>query len=83
MQPELLKLYSLEEVLFEPIIPFMTLKELLMGGQQSIKGNVCHVPVDVAPTINILPHTLQDTQTIFVKFKQKKSYKTASFTQNV
>ena len=40
-----------------------------MCGQQSIKENVCHAPVDDAPTIKKLPHTLQDTQTISVKLK--------------
>ena len=35
-----------------------------MVGQQLTKGNICHVPVDVVPTINKLPYTLQDTQTM-------------------
>ena len=42
-------------------------RELQMGGQQSVNRNICHITVDVAPTTNKLPHTLQDTQTISVK----------------
>ena len=83
LQLEELKLHPLEKVLIAPIIPFITIGELPVGGQWSIKGNVCYVPVDVAPTINKLPHILQDTQTISVKLKLKKSYNIAAFTQNV
>ena len=60
----------------------MTIRELPMGGQKSLKGNVCHVPVEVSPTVNSLPHTLQETQTVSVNLKQKKCYKTAVFSQD-
>ena len=47
----------------------MTIRELPMGGQKSLKGNMCHIAVDVSPTINTLPHTLEETQTVSVKLK--------------
>ena len=78
-----LDLHPLEEVIIAPIIPFMTIRELPMGGQRSLKGNVCHVPVEVSPTVNSLPRTLEETQTISVKLKRKKCYKTAVFSENV
>ena len=68
-QPIELQLYHLEEVIIAPVIPFMTIRELLMDGQKSLKGNMCHIPVDISPTINTLPHTLEDTQTVSVKLK--------------
>ena len=67
-----LELYPLQEVLTVPIIPFMTICELPVGGQKSIQGNICHVPVDVDTTVNNLQHTLDDMQTISVKLKCKK-----------
>ena len=54
-KPIELDLHPLEEVIIAPIIPFMTIRELPMGGQKSLKGNVCHVPVEVFPTVNSLP----------------------------
>ena len=56
-------MYSLEEVLIAPIIPFITFVELPVGGQKSMQGDTSHVPVDVDTTVNNLPHTLDDMQT--------------------
>ena len=47
---------SLEEVHIAPVIHFMTIRKLSMGGQKLLKGNICHIPVDVSPTINSYPH---------------------------
>ena len=68
-QPVELQLHCLEEVIIAPVIPFMTIRELLKGGQKSLKGNLCHIPVDVSPTINTLTHTLEETQTVSGKLK--------------
>ena len=51
-QPVELQLHHLEEVIIVPVIPFMTIRELPMGGQKSLKGNICHIPVDVPPAVN-------------------------------
>ena len=43
----------------------------------------CHVPVKVSATVNNLPRTLDDMQTVLVKVKGKKQYQTSVFTENV
>ena len=50
-----------------------------MGGRTQVLGNVVNVPVDVAPTVQILPRTLSDTETLVVKYKQKLEYKKCEF----
>ena len=54
-----------------------------MGCQKLLHGNICHVPVDVSPTVNSLPCCLQDTEIISVKMKCKKCYNTVMFSENV
>ena len=51
----------------------MQFRELRCGGQQLVHGNIVNVPVDIAPTVNTLPRNMNDTETIAVKFKQKKN----------
>ena len=57
---------------------FITIIELPVGGQQALKGSICHVP-----TVNSLPHNLEDTETVSVKIKKKKIYKGAVFSENI
>jgi hypothetical protein len=76
-------LRPLEERLVSPRQIFMTMQELPRGGQISIRGNVVNVPVDVAATIGQLPRNLEDSDTIAVKLKKRKRYKTAVFHQTV
>ena len=52
----------------------MNVRECPVGGQKVIHGRICHVPADVAPTVNNLPHDLEENDTISVKIKCKKSY---------
>ena len=40
-----------------------------MGGRTRVLGNVVNVPVDVAHTVQTLPRTLSDMQTLVVKYK--------------
>ena len=61
----------------------MTIMELPVGGQQALKGSICHVPVDISPTVNSLPHNLEDTETVSEKIKWKKIYKGAVFSENI
>ena len=56
----------------------MQFRELKCGGQQLGHGNIVNVSVDIAPTVNTLPGNMNDTETIAVKFKQKKKYKCES-----
>ena len=71
-QPDKLKLYPVEERIISPLMPFMTIIELPVGGQQALKGGICHVPVDISPTVNNLPCNQEDTETVLVKIKWKK-----------
>ena len=58
------------------ILSVMTnVREHPVGGQKAIYGSICHVPVDVAPTVSSLPHNMQETNTVSVKIKCKHSYK--------
>ena len=71
IQPPELILFPLEERLISPIIPFMNVRECPVGGQKAIHGSICHVPVDVAPTVNSLPCHLEENDTISVKINVK------------
>ncbi|CAC5368407.1 unnamed protein product [Mytilus coruscus] len=82
-RPKELNLYPLEERLLSLRIPFMQIRQLPRGGQLSVKGNVVNVPVEVQPTINSLPHTLEKSGTISVKLKKKLAFKKCDFSENV
>ena len=61
----------------------MNVRECPVGGQKAIHGSICHVPVDVAPTVNSLPHDLEENDTISVKLKPKRSYKHHVLAENI
>ena len=82
-RPKELELYPLEERLISLRIPFMQIHQLPRGGQFCIKGNVVNVPVDIQPTINSLPRTLNQSGTISVKLKKKLAFKGCDFKENV
>ena len=48
-----------------------------------MRGNFVNVPVDIAPTENTLPRSLNDFETITIKFKRKKQYKKCEFKENI
>ena len=79
----LIDLTPLEERLISPRIPFMPLRELPSGGQLSIHGNVVNVPADVNSTVNVLPRTINESQTIPIKFKRRLGFKHHYQFQNV
>ncbi|XP_061190534.1 uncharacterized protein LOC133198460 [Saccostrea echinata] len=83
VKPDALNLHPLEERLISQRIPFMQIRELPIGGQMSVKGNVVNVPVDIQPTINALPRKMDEHVTIAVKLKKRLSHKSACFTENV
>ncbi|VDI49383.1 Hypothetical predicted protein [Mytilus galloprovincialis] len=81
-KPKELNLYPLEERLLSLRIPFMQIRQLPRGGQLSVKGNVVNVPVEVQPTINSLPHTLEKSGTISVKLKKKAGIQKVEVDEN-
>ena len=64
-------------------MPFMNVREHPVGGQKAIHGSICHVPVDVAPTVNSLPCDLEENDTISVKIKHNRSYKHHILAENI
>ncbi|XP_070567274.1 uncharacterized protein [Ptychodera flava] len=81
--PPELQLHPLEERLVALRIPFMQIRELPRGRQVSLRGNIVNVISDVSSTVSTLPRTLNESQTIPVKFKRKISYSHAYQVQNV
>ena len=61
----------------------MNVREHPVGGQKAIHGSICHVPVDVAQTVNCLPCDLEKNDTISVKIKCKRSYKHHVLAENI
>ena len=87
-RPPELDLFPLEETLISPLLPFMTIRSLPVGGltkegQKLIVGNVVHVPNDIASTVRVLPRNLDNMGTIPVKLKRRKKQKTAVFQENI
>ena len=74
-KPAELNLHQLEERLIALRIPFMQIRELPRGGQNSLKGNVINVPVDIQLTINCLSRPMDENFTVAIQLKKKLSYK--------
>ena len=81
--PPDLKLYLMEERLTALRIVFMMLKDHPVGGQTFVRGNFVNVPVDIAPTVNTLPRSLSETETVAIKFKRKKQYKKCEYKKTI
>ena len=47
------------------------------------RGNIVNVPVDIVPTITMLPRTMEDSHIIAIKFKRRKQYKKNEFKENI
>ena len=73
--PPGLNLHLMEKRLISLRIVFMMLRDHPVGGQTFVRGNFVNVPVDIAPTVNTLPRSLSETETVAIKFKRKKQYK--------
>ena len=54
-----------------------------MGNQLSLKGGVCHVPIELSPMVNQLPRTLDESETVMVKIKRRMTYKHAIISENI
>ena len=82
-RPPELNLNNLEERLISLRIPFMQIRALNSGGQFSLKGSVVNVPAEIEPTIRALPRLQHQSETIPVKLKRMKEFKSAVVTENV
>ena len=78
-----LKLYGMEECIICPRLLFFQMRTHFMGGRTRVLGNVVNIPVDVAHTVQTLPRTLSDTETLVVKYKRKLEYKKCEFRENI
>ena len=74
-KPTELNLYQLEKRLIALRIPFIQIRELLRGGQYSLKGNVINIPVDIQHTINCLSRPMDEHFTVAIQLKKTLSYK--------
>ena len=81
--PPELKLYLMEERHIALRIVFMMLRDHPVGGQTFVRGNFINVPVNITPTVNTLPRSLNETETVAIKFKRKKQYKKCEYKETI
>ena len=81
--PSELEIFPMEERLIALQIAFIQLRDHPICRQTFSKGNMVNVPINIVPTINMLPRDIRDTQTIAIKFKRKKQYKCCEFYENI
>ena len=62
---------------------FMLIHQLLPGGQLSLYGSICHLPIEIGKVIKVLPHTFDQYETISVKLKRRLCYKNTVFNENI
>ena len=80
-QPEELKLNGMEERFTAPRLALFQMRDLPCGGQKSVRGNSVNLPIDIAPTVEMLPRTLDNTETIAINYKCRLCYKGCAFKQ--
>ena len=81
--PNELNLFNLEERFISPVMAFMLIHQLFPGGQFSLYGSICHLPIEIGKVISTLPRSLDQYETIAVKLKRRLSYKNSVFSENV
>ena len=69
-KPKELDLNGMEECFTAPRLTLFQMRDLACGGQKSVRGNSVNLPIDIAPTVDMLPHTLDNTETIAINFKR-------------
>ena len=62
---------------------FMLIHQLFPGGQFSLNGGICHLPIEIGKIVNTLPHNYSEFETIGVKLKRSLCYKNSVFNENV
>ena len=80
-QPKELKLNGMEERFTAPRLTLFQMRDLPCGGQKSVRGNSVNLPIDIATTVEMLPHTLDNTETIAINYKRRLCYKGCAFKQ--
>ena len=80
-QPQELKLNGMEERFTAPRLTLFQMRDLPCGGQKSVRGNSVNLPIDIAPTVEMLPRTLDNTETIAINYKRRLCYKGCAFKQ--
>ena len=78
-QPTELNLNGMEERLTSPRLTLFQMRDLPCGAQKSVRGNSVNLPIDIAPTVDMLPHTLDNSETIAINFKRRMCYKGCAF----
>ena len=80
-QPKELLLNGMEERFTAPRLTLFQMRDLPCGGQKSVRGNSVNLPIDIAPTVDMLPCTLDNTETIAINYKRRLCYKGCAFKQ--
>ena len=82
-KPNELDLFNLEERFISPVMAFMLIHQLFPGGQFSLYGSICHLPIEIGKVISTLPRSLNQCETIAVKLKCRLCYKNSVISENV
>ena len=82
-KPDILNLFCLEEHFISPVMAFMLIHQLFPGGQFSLNGGICHLPIEIGKIVNTLPHNYSEFEAIGVKLKRRLCYKNSVFNENV
>ena len=77
--PTELNLNGMEERLTSPRLTLFQMRDLPCGAQKSVRGNSVNLPIDIAPTVDMLPRTLDNSETIAINFKRRMCYKGCAF----
>ena len=80
-KPKELDLNGMEERFTAPRLTLFQMRDLVCGGQKSVRGNSVNLPIDITPTVDMLPCTLDNTETIAINFKRQMCYKGCAFKQ--
>ena len=62
---------------------FMLIHQLFPGGQLSLYGSICHLPIEIGKMVYTLPRNFNQFETIAVKLKHRLCYKNTVFNENV
>ena len=82
-KPKELDLFNLEERFISPVMAFMLIHQLFQGGQFSLYGSICHLPIEIGKVISTLPRSFNQCKTIAVKLKCRLCYRNSVFSKNV
>ena len=55
-----LDLHGMEECTISPQLLLFQMRSNILGGRTVVRGNVVNIAVDIAPTVNKLPHGINE-----------------------